>query len=515
MRNSGSGALVIGSPPEATATVFRARPPAPKPVSSARWSGSIHELARTKQQVREASQPARRPEAPSPKPAASSANELAGIRLSGEATAPSARSRLSLFHRQWSSDRRWHAPCWLTSFVLHLLAIVVLGSITIPVSRQRTVMAILLSFGDVAENEDGPVELGTAVSLAATEVATDLAHADVEVVDEQPMLPVTPALTPTIPLPPGSQVAGPQTGAVAEAPDEKAAPEPHGAPIEEKIVGSTREIDTRHTADDLVVARFIEFDVGRLTGAEGLKARENFDRLGSEAIASLIRGLNRSARIHASCPVVVISHKVGTVLSEHPDPALLRYALENIGRDVPGDAPHIGHLQALVSRLRQLDPSNSTPSVSMLVASLKSRDAQGAVQAANVVTAEGHKLADFEKNEVAWALIHLLTHRDAKLRAAAHEALVALAKGTDFGPANDRQPPDRIAAACRWSLEFCPERFEAAAESVLKSAEHLAEAGKGDAARRYYKRLVHEYAGTAAADEAAAHLKQLRNFAFK
>ncbi len=196
------------------------------------------------------------------------------------------------------------------------------------------------------------------------------------------------------------------------------------------------------------------------------------------------------------------------MLRENPQPALVRYALNNIGRDVPVEAPHIGYLQALVNQLRQLGSSDAAPNLPMILASLKSRDVERAIQAANVVTAERGKLVEFEKHEVAWALIHLLTHRSPELRAAAHTALVALAEGKDLGPASDRRPPDRLAAACKWSLELCPDRFEAAAEAVLKNAESLADAGKDEAARRYYRKLIHEYAGTAAADEAAERLKQ-------
>jgi hypothetical protein len=518
MRTSASGAQVVGKSSEAAASPVKPRPPVATTASSSRprWSGSVHELAVCKQKARTASPPTDPANLHPSTPGASPGLGLPELRLGVSPAAASANSLLSVFHRQWSSDRRWHVPCWLTSFVLHLLGVVVLGSITVPVRGQRTVMAILLSFGDLAaENEDGPVELATTMSLASTEVGTSLSHAEVEAVDDHPSPPAMQTVPPIIKPPPRDHSSEQHAEALAKAADGPPPVEPPGVSTVDQPIGSAHVIETTNKAHDEVVARFIEFDVGRLTGPEGLKARHDFDRLGTEALASLIRGLNKSAKMHASCPVVVISHKLGAMLNENPDPALLRYALENIGRDVPVDAPHLGHLQGLLTRLRQLHPWHSAPNVSMIVASLKSRDARTAIQAANVVTAECNKLADFEKSEVAWPLIQLLTHRDAELRGAAHDALVALAKGEDYGPSNDRRPAERIAAACRWSLELCPNRFEAAAESLLKTAEHLAQVGKDDAARRHYRRLVHEYAGTEAAAEAAGHLHQARNFALK
>ena len=48
------------------------------------------------------------------------------------------------------------------------------------------------------------------------------------------------------------------------------------------------------------------------------------------------------------------------------------------------------------------------------------------------------------------SLIQLLGDRDVEVRKAAHEALVFLARGTDFGPAADADRGDRLRAADRW-----------------------------------------------------------------
>src|SRR4051794_20839980 len=53
-----------------------------------------------------------------------------------------------------------------------------------------------------------------------------------------------------------------------------------------------------------IVERFIQFDIGKLPGAAGKKALEDFDRLPPEAIFVLIDGFNRAANMEASCPAV-------------------------------------------------------------------------------------------------------------------------------------------------------------------------------------------------------------------
>jgi hypothetical protein len=530
MRNSARGAQFVRKPSESSASVVRPRPPAPRapsasssspaPLATAslaatepRWSGSIQELAASKQRAR--SQLKRPDEVSSPAPGLPDKLDPPGIStpLSEGSAAPSARSLLFGFRRQWNRDRQRQIPCWLASFVLHLLAVVLLGSLTVPVSRQRTVVALLMSFGEVdGQTDDGPVELATTVPLAVAEASPD--HG-VQPAGANQLPLAMPNEPPSIKSPALDGPTDPQNAAKATPGSPAESPGPHelGQISNDLNLDLDALIDTENEVHDEIVERFIEFDVGRLPGAAGLKARQDFDRLGTEAIGSLIRGLNKSAMMQASCPVVVISQKLGTLLRDKPEPALLQYALANIGRDVPSGAPHMGYLQALVAQIQRIDRARSAPNVPMIVASLKSRDVQGAIQATNVVVAEYKKLADLEKRDVAWALVQLLKHRDADLRSAAHAALVALAGGEDYGPASDRRPPDRVAAACRWSLELCPDRFEAAANSTLKTAENLAGAGKGEAARRCYRKLVHEYAGTEAADQAAERLKGPTEFA--
>ncbi|MFN4260355.1 MAG: HEAT repeat domain-containing protein [Gemmataceae bacterium] len=97
---------------------------------------------------------------------------------------------------------------------------------------------------------------------------------------------------------------------------------------------------------DAIIERFIRYDLGELTGAEGKKALQDFQRLGPEATFALIRGVNRAAEIEASCPVVVIARKLNTMLASSQDPQLLQFARENIGAGVRR-TKHLGILKDL------------------------------------------------------------------------------------------------------------------------------------------------------------------------
>lgn len=85
---------------------------------------------------------------------------------------------------------------------------------------------------------------------------------------------------------------------------------------------------------DRIIDRFIQYDTGKLPGDEGKKALREFQKLGPEATFALMRGLNKSANIEASCPVVTISKKLSGILRSTRDRALLQFARENIGAGV-------------------------------------------------------------------------------------------------------------------------------------------------------------------------------------
>src|SRR5688572_27012005 len=114
---------------------------------------------------------------------------------------------------------------------------------------------------------------------------------------------------------------------------------------------SALDASPQQASDDEIVEQFIQYDIGRLTGAAGSKARRDFENLGPDSIPALVRGLNRSASIHATCPVCVITTKLQTALAKNEDRSLFAYAVSNIGRDVPENAPHYARVMSLLHSL--------------------------------------------------------------------------------------------------------------------------------------------------------------------
>ncbi len=93
-----------------------------------------------------------------------------------------------------------------------------------------------------------------------------------------------------------------------------------------------------------IVERFIQYDIGKLPGAAGKKALEDFKGLPPEAIFVLIDGFNRAANMEASCPVVLIGKKIVTILNASDDLSLLTFAKENLGAGVTVQR-HLGMLK--------------------------------------------------------------------------------------------------------------------------------------------------------------------------
>jgi hypothetical protein len=85
---------------------------------------------------------------------------------------------------------------------------------------------------------------------------------------------------------------------------------------------------------DHIINCFMQFDIGQLRGAEGEKAKKEFDALQPEAIPALIRGLNRAAKLEHSCPATVIAKKLNTMLMASDDTKLLEFARDEVGAGV-------------------------------------------------------------------------------------------------------------------------------------------------------------------------------------
>ncbi len=110
---------------------------------------------------------------------------------------------------------------------------------------------------------------------------------------------------------------------------------------------------------DHVIERFIQFDIGKLKGEEGKKALKDFNDLGPEATFALIRGLNKSASIEATCPAATIGKKLVAIIRRSNDPELLDFCRENIGAGIT-KSPHLGILKDVrfTAQMRKRDVGN-------------------------------------------------------------------------------------------------------------------------------------------------------------
>lgn len=123
----------------------------------------------------------------------------------------------------------------------------------------------------------------------------------------------------------------------------KAKEKPKHSPYAPSLPYLTKEEEDKL---DEIVERYIQYDIGRLQAKEGATALKDFKKLGPEAIPSLLRGLNRAAKIEHSCPVVVIAQKLVRLLTASDDEELMEYVKDNIGSGV-GRTRHAGVLQDL------------------------------------------------------------------------------------------------------------------------------------------------------------------------
>jgi hypothetical protein len=207
---------------------------------------------------------------------------------------------------------------------------------------------------------------------------------------------------------------------------------------------------------DDIINRFIQYDSGQLAGEDGKRARQDFEKLGPEAIPALIRGLNEAARIEHSCPAVTIAKKLGRMLMVSEDAELLQYARENIGAGITRSR-HMAVLRDLstacmlrqnqVARLAAAAPrgpaSTSTADPADVRAKLADDRAEVRAAAARAVGTRFPALGG--------DLINLLNDKDEGVRQAAHQALVRLNRGTDLGPAEEASETSRAEAVEKWS----------------------------------------------------------------
>lgn len=117
-------------------------------------------------------------------------------------------------------------------------------------------------------------------------------------------------------------VAGLQLAWAQDQPGKKPNP-----PIAPSLPALTDEDEARL---DGIIDRFMRYDTGKLGGAAGARALEEFQQLGNEATPALLRGLRKSANLEHSCPVTVIAKKLRILLGRSEDRELLEFARDEI-----------------------------------------------------------------------------------------------------------------------------------------------------------------------------------------
>jgi hypothetical protein len=286
-----------------------------------------------------------------------------------------------------------------------------------------------------------------------------------------------------------------------------------------------------------VVRRFIQYDIGQLRGEEGAQARRDFSALGEDAIPALVWGLNQSAYLNQSCPVIVIQSKLNEELSASGDPQQLRYAQDNVGKGVPDNAPYAQRLRSFQRGLGQT-AGGAGNSRSKQTAAAQQRERIRSLHVRRLARTPGklrERLADDDAN-IRWAaarltasrglpfvneLAGLLDDSDADVRHEAHEALLRISRGEDYGPFNDADSQDRQEAVQCWrdwwvyaqqerkesiDRHQVSDNAEEIANSALQMAQSLERLGRQQAADRRYRDITVRFPETAAADVARGRL---------
>ncbi|MBW3596176.1 MAG: hypothetical protein KY475_02755 [Planctomycetes bacterium] len=444
-------------------------------------------------------------------------------------------------------------PCWLTSMVVHLAVMLVIGSIAVPPARVTGFNSWVFAVAD----EHDPHAEAELVIVQTDEDRQDggeegehqhepSAEEEVAVTIRAPVEP-----PPSEPLPP--TVSESEENLQEHHPSEEAEESPTPEPPSPIRLASAVTVDhePQPPADvppsggdppgvldpnpvyDDVVDRFIEYDVGRLRGAAGERARREFQALGPYAVPALVRGLNRAASIQASCPVVVISSKLEKSLSSTGDYQIIRYAVENIGRGVPENAPHYSRLMSLRKALRRYHTerpellrqelmsqgipatdemvraferfSQSTPDV--LIAGIHAGDPTERLAAVAATSRLARPLSDGQRSHVAAQLIPRLVDKDAGIRGQAEAGLAALLEiDPELSP--DRGGGDASSLWRRRLADFDVERrVERNARSLLLQGMAHERRGRRGPAQEKYRQVLDEFPGAQAAREAAILLR--------
>lgn len=129
-----------------------------------------------------------------------------------------------------------------------------------------------------------------------------------------------------------------------------------------------------------IIERYIQFKIGKLEGAEGVRAYQEFKNLPSAAFFQLVDAFNRTGQRDLHCPHVVIGQRIRNILQGSQDLELLNFARENLGVGVRSARCQamVKELQsALVFRraqVQQMNLARKTPTLKNPPTAIVSRD---------------------------------------------------------------------------------------------------------------------------------------------
>jgi hypothetical protein len=204
---------------------------------------------------------------------------------------------------------------------------------------------------------------------------------------------------------------------------------------------------------DQVVDRFILHDIGQLPGPEGKEARAAFDRLGTESVPALLRGLNRAASLTAGSPVVVLVEKLQAVL-QLCGPEMTELAVGQLGTGIPATGPHYYRLESLKQQLLTSLPTDHplkrrielakrlSANPAQIPEHVRSDDPNERWAAARAIFICGAPLGD--------ELTQLVGDVEPVIIQEARAGLVRLAGDKDFGPKPNADSAERERALADW-----------------------------------------------------------------
>ncbi len=446
-------------------------------------------------------------------------------------------------------------PSWLASLTVHLAVLLLFGSLLVPVRIEGRSFDVVLLLAELnSPNDEGDLAVfETAPRLMESELNGGQNGEASESVDreESPVVETPPSPEEELEEPAEESGAGESEPSLPVEPEVDLGLEIPSvlmsvfAPFAEDRIDSDESapiqpvppgLDVRNE-DDETVDDFIEYDIGRLRGEEGEAALRRFKDLGPDAIPALVRGLNKSAGIRASCPVIVLSQRLENQLRKSHDPIMIRYALDHIGDDVDRLAPHRGRLKTLrkriVARFDRFEEDARTVATKFGVpmtrdllrrvkeaASLADEDLQMDVASSDPRTRVAGLLATALRSgsiepEPGYKLSMVIAEQmegetDPRMLSLQNRTLFALAIGGVNAEAGE-EVHNRLTAQ-EWKADLRARRLvlrSREAQGLLAKAKRLKNNRRSVEAGKVLRQISEEYADTSVADEARVELSTL------